>query len=63
LVARLSPLKSEIRLILFLLDRINRIYWIFFWLSACPPCEQGEAGGDESQKFQSPSANEKIVAI
>jgi hypothetical protein len=38
------------------LDRINRISWIFHsWLSACPPparnASQREAGGDESQEI------------
>jgi hypothetical protein len=41
----------------YFVDRINRIYWIISsWLSACPPCEQGEAGGEESQETQSPAA-------
>jgi hypothetical protein len=40
-------------------DRINRIYWIFFWLSACPPsraatsaigCVSGNAGRAQARR-------------
>jgi hypothetical protein len=61
-------LKSENCLILFLLDRINRIDWIFFLAFRLPAIvrlrrTQARRAGMESQKFQSPLANETIVAI
>jgi hypothetical protein len=34
------------------------LYGFLFWpFPTCPPCEQGEAGGEENGQTQSPPAN------